>query len=112
MKTYKGFWTGGAALDLEEIIDYISKDRISSAISIYKIIKSKCFLLKNNPERYRIVPELQVLRVTNYREIVYSPYRIVYKLADSEVYIIAVVDSRRDFETVIFNRILRGGPSR
>jgi len=96
-----------AALDLEDIMDYISKDRVSSAVSVYNAVKSKCFLLKNNPERYRIVPELQALKVVNYREIVHSPYRIIYKLTDSEVYIMAVVDSRRDFETFIFNRLLK-----
>ncbi|MEW6417856.1 MAG: type II toxin-antitoxin system RelE/ParE family toxin [Nitrospirota bacterium] len=112
MKNYKVFWTDEAALDLNDIIDYISQDKLSAAVSVYKAIRSKCLSLKNNPERYRIVPELLALGISNYREIVHSPYRVIYKLSDFSVYIIAVVDSRRDFETFIYNRILRRKPPR
>lgn len=107
MKARRVFWTNEAGLDLEEIIEYISQDKITSAISLYKTIKSKCLLLKNNPDKYRIVPELFDLGITNFREIVHSPYRIIYRITLQEVHIIAVVDSRRDFETFIFNRLLR-----
>jgi plasmid stabilization system protein ParE len=107
MKIYKVFWTEEAANDLNEIINFISRDRLLAAVHLYKNIKSKCQSLKTNPERYRIVPELQRLSITNYREIVHSPYRIIYKLIGAGGYIIAVVDSRRDFETFIFSRLLR-----
>jgi len=112
MRTCKVFWTNEATLDLEGIIGYISQDRTASAISLYKIIKSKCLLLNNNPDKYRIVPELFDLGITNYREIVHSPYRIIYRLTSLEVHIMAVVDSRRDFEAFIFNRLLRDRSAR
>jgi len=41
MKRYKVYWTKEATLDLWEIVDYISKDRISPAKSIYKKVKLK-----------------------------------------------------------------------
>ncbi len=107
MKTYKAFWTDEAVLDLNEIVGYISQDKLTAAVSVYKAVRTKCMSLRNNPERYRIVPELLELGIVNYREIVYGPYRVIYKLTASVVYIIAVVDSRRDFETFIYNRILR-----
>jgi plasmid stabilization system protein ParE len=110
MKSYKVFWTNEAALDLNDIVDYISQDKLSAAVSFYKAIRSKCLLLKNIPERYRVVPELQDLGISNYREIIHSPYRVIYKLTNYSVYIIAVVDSRRDFEAFIYSRILRGNP--
>lgn len=107
MKIYKVYWTEAAVIDLEEIVDYISKDRMSVATSIYGKIKSKCKQLKTFPDRYRVVPELLDIKVTDYREIIYKPFRIIYKLTQNEVYVIAVVDSRRDFESFIFNRLLR-----
>ncbi len=107
MKNYKVYWTNEAALDLNDAIDYISRDKLSAAISVYKVIRSKSRLLKANPERYRIVPELLELGITNYREIIQGAYRVIYKLSDLSVYIIAVVDSRMDFESFIYNRILR-----
>jgi len=112
MKPCKVFWTNEATLDLEEIIGYISQDRISPAIALYKAVKSRCLLLKNIPDKYRIVPELFDLGITSYREIVHSPYRIIFRLACLKVHIMAVADSRRDFETFIFNRLLRDRSTR
>ena len=109
MKRYKVYWTKEATLDLWEIVDYISKDRISPAKSIYKKVKLKCRELNTSPERYRRVPELLDVGIENYREIILSPYRVIYKLTESNVYIIAVVDGRRDVETFIFDRLLRTG---
>ncbi len=109
MKTYRVFWTGKASLDLEEIIDYISRDKHSAAISVYRDIKNKCHLLNENPERYRIIPELSGIGITNYREIIHKPYRIIFKLTETTVYLMAVVDGRRDFESFIYNRIIRDG---
>lgn len=109
MKKYRVFWTKEAAIDLEEIVGYISRDRATAAKSIYKTIKQRCRELNHFPEKYRAVPELQEIGITDYREIIHSPYRIVYKLTGSNIFIIAVVDGRRDFETFIFNRLLREG---
>ncbi len=107
MKGYKVYWTKEATLDLGEIVDYISRDRISAAKSIYKKVKLKCRELNTSPERYRRVPELLDVGIEDYREIILSPYRVIYKLKESNVYIIAVVDGRSDVETFIFNRLLR-----
>jgi len=107
MKRYKVYWTKEATFDLWEIVDYISKDRISAAKSIYKKVKLKCRELNTSPERYRRVPELLDVGIEDYREIILSPYRVIYKLKESTVYIIAVVDGRRDVETFIFDRLLR-----
>ena len=77
MRTYKVFWTESALTDLQEIIDYISRDSISTAVSIYNKIKLKCEQLKTHPEKYRIIPELSDIGIKEYREIIYSPYRIL-----------------------------------
>ena len=107
MKKYKVYWSKEAVIDLEEIVDYVSKDRISAAKNIYETIKKRCSRLDTYPETYRKVPELQEIGIQNYREIIFPPYRIVYKLTETSIYIIAVLDGRRDFETFILNRLLR-----
>jgi len=107
MQINKVYWTEDAAFDLEEIIDYIFQDRESVAIKIYDEIKQVTASFKVNAKRNRIVPELQNIGITNYREIIYKGYRIIYKLETKNIYIIAVIDSRRDFETLIFKRLLR-----
>ena len=92
---YSVYWTQGAVADLEEIVAYMSKVRVSTAKSIYQKIKLKCNQLNVSPERCRLVPELQRDGLKNYREIILAPYRVVFKLAESKVYIIAVIDGRR-----------------
>lgn len=109
MKTRKVFWTIDASVDLMEVVDYISRDKPSTAMALYGEIKSKCRLLNKSPQKCRIVPELAELGITAYREIIHGPYRIIYKLAASDVYVIAVIDGRRDFETFIYDRLLRTG---
>jgi toxin ParE1/3/4 len=107
MKHHKVFWTGEAQIDLTEIVEFIAEDNPPAAKSVYKKIKQKCKQLSTSPERCRRVPELLATGMQNYREIISHPYRVIFKLSDDEVYIISVVDGRRDFEVFFFNRILR-----
>ena len=109
MKRYKVYWTREATIDLGEIVDYIAKDRISAAKSVYKKIKLKCRQLNESPERCRRVPELLDMGIENYREVIVSPYRAIFKLTEFTVYIFAVIDGRRDVENVLFDRLLRSG---
>jgi toxin ParE1/3/4 len=107
MKRFKVHWTKEATIDLGEIVDYISKDRVSAAKSVYNKIKSKCRLLNESPERCRWVPELLEIGIDNYREIIVAPYRVIFKLTESAVYIFAVFDGRRDVESILFERLFR-----
>jgi len=107
MKRFKVYWSKEATIDLGEIVDFISKDRVSAARSVYKKIKSKCRQLNEAPERCRRVPELSDIGIESYREVIISPYRIIFKLTESTIYIFAVIDGRRDVESVLLNRLLR-----
>lgn len=94
-------------MDLEEIVSFISMDRPAVGRSMYMSIKKRCEKLAQNPERYRIVPELHDAGIRSYGEIVISPYRIIFKLELKLVYVIAVLDGRRDLESVLFHRLIR-----
>ena len=107
MKKYSVYWTIEASKDLKETIEYILLDSPSAAEDIYNRIKKLCLSLEAIPNRFRVVPELADLGFTQYREIIDDPYRIIYKVMDKKIYIIAVVDSRRNFEEFIFNRLIR-----
>ncbi len=106
-KKFKVLWTQQAALDLEEIVDYIALENQVAALNLFESIKSRCAKLKTSPERYRVVPELKEFELTEYREIILSPYRIIYKLAPATVFVFAVVDGRRDMESFLFHRLIR-----
>jgi len=106
-KKYKILWTNTATLDLEEIIDYISEESIQTARKILIKIKEKINVISNLPKKGRIIPELRDFNITKYREFIIKPWRIFYKIEDNTIYILSVIDSRRNVEDIILNRFLR-----
>ena len=96
MKQYKVQWTKNAIYDLEDIIEYIKIDSIKMAKNIFYEIKDECQKLYFLPERKRIVPELQQLCITKYRELIYKRWRIIFKIQEDKVFILLVVDSSRN----------------
>ena len=100
-------WTEIAEADLLEIIEYIAQDSKSKAIKILGKIKNKTSRLNTSPERGRIAPELQKFNLNLIHEIIESPWRILYKYEEDVVYILGVIDSRRNVEDILLNRFLR-----
>ena len=106
MKRFKVEWSRPASKDLLNIIEHISQENIDAAIRIFQTIKSKCNTLNQSPERGRVVPELKACGIFSYRELVISPWRIIYRVSDQKVFILAVIDSRRDIEDILIERFL------
>ena len=106
MKKYGVEWAQPARKDLENIIDYIAQDNVDSAITIVEKIKSKCNTLNQFPDRGRIVPELKAYGILNYRELIISPWRVIYRTSDHKVYVLAVIDSRRSVDDILIERFL------
>jgi len=107
MKKNKVFWTLSAKKDLEDIIEYISKDSIEITVEKYEKIKEAAQQLNRYPEHGRIVPELSDQNIRKYREIIISPWRLMYKTEANIVYVMAVIDGRRNIEDVLLKRQLR-----
>jgi toxin ParE1/3/4 len=57
--------------------------------------------------RRRIVPELRQAGIVDYREILVKPFRIIFRIEHSEVWVVAVLDGRRNVEEVLFERVRR-----
>ena len=107
MKKTKVVWAATAVKDLEDIIDYISLDSINSAIDQYKKIKNATIYLIEFPKSGRIIPELYEQNITKYRETILSPWRIMYKEEQNVVYIMAIIDGRRNIEDILMRRNIR-----
>lgn len=107
MKSFEVIWTKGAEFDLESIVNYIKTDSIEIAKKIFFAIKEECNSLYYFPERKRIVPELQQIGIIKYREIIYQRWRIIYKIDNTKVYILLVVDSNRNLEDILFQRLIK-----
>jgi toxin ParE1/3/4 len=106
-KSYQVLWTHTAQQDLGEIIEYIAQDSVVNALEILHTLESKAALLLTLPNRGRIVPELLHTGISQYRELISAPWRIVYRIENRQVLIMAVLDSRRDLQTVLLNRLAR-----
>jgi len=107
MKKYNLLWTETARKDLEEIIEYIALDSIESAIKQYEKIKKATKSLKTFPDQSRTVPELYRQNIIKYREMIIDPWRIMYKKEKETLYIMAVIDGRRNLEDILMKRQLR-----
>lgn len=106
-KKYQVLWSHTAQRDLTEIVEYIAQDSISDALAILQKLETKAALLITLPNRGRIVPELLHTGISQYRELISAPWRIVYRVDNKQVLIMAVLDSRRDLQTVLLNRLAR-----
>lgn len=106
-KSYQVLWTHTAQQDLTEIVEYIAQDSVDDALGILQKLEAKAALLITLPNRGRVVPELLHTGISQYRELVSAPWRIVYRVESRQVLIMAVLDSRRDLQTVLLNRLAR-----
>ena len=104
-QTYQIVWAHVAESDLKEIIDYIAIDSPANALKILKKIKQRASNLYTSPERGRVVPELQDQGISTYRELIVPPWRIVYRISAKDVYVLSVLDSRRNVEDILLKRL-------
>lgn len=104
-ETYQVWWSDTARQDLTEIIDYIAQDSVESALAVLDKLEAKAGQLSSLPNRGRIVPELLDTGISQYREIISTPWRIVYRIESQRVLVMAVLDSRRDLQVVLLNRL-------
>ncbi len=106
-KPFRIFWTKTAREDLFEIIEYIKIDSSTIAFKILDKIESEVSRLADFPQHGRVVPELKDLNVYRYREIIISPWRVIYRIEQQKIFIMAVMDGRRNVEDILLNRQLR-----
>lgn len=104
---YEIVWARRAENDLKEIIDYIATDSPGTALTIFERIKNKASSLYTMPERCRIVPELKDQGILHYRELIVSPWRIMFRIAGMKVYVLSVLDGRRNIEDILLNRLIQ-----
>ena len=56
------------------------------------------------PERCRIVPELKKNGIAQYQELIESYWRLIFRIDGSNVYLVSVLDSRRNLEDILLDR--------
>ena len=103
--------TDDAARDLEEIVDYVSRQNASSrAEHVLERIEQAFQALSAFPARGSYPRELLDLGIREYREVFFKPYRIIYRVMEEGVYVLVIADGRRDMRALLQRRLLRPEP--
>jgi len=99
--------TNDAARDLNELYDYIAvHDSPRKTDYVLERIEKTFSTLSEFPERGVYPKELLKLGIREYREIFFKPYRIIYRVMDKNVYVLLIVDGRRDMQSLLQRRLL------
>ena len=107
MKRYAVAWAITARADLEEIAAYIAEDTPVNALKTVERIEARAQALTMLPMRGRIVPELHWHGIVTFQELIERPWRLMYRIDGTTVYVVGVLDGRRQLEDLLLARFLR-----
>ena len=101
-------FTPAARTDIDDIRAYIAeRDGQDRADRISDELERACSSLIDMPGRGNVPKELERAGGAGYRELHLRPYRIIYRVLGRRVVIFAVLDGRRDMQTLLRGRLLR-----
>ena len=105
--SFEIYWATVAEIDLMRIIEFIAEESPRIATGVLHKIQARTAKLDSSPNRGRIVPELLKQGISSYREIIIKPWRVIYRIEENRVYVVAVIDGRRNVEDILLARLLR-----
>lgn len=95
-------WSHESIGDVISIAEYIEIDSRYYASEFAREIFEKAESLNEFPKRGRVVPELSV---ENIRELLFGNYRLIYKIHNNLISVIAILHGSRDIRKILLNRI-------
>ena len=95
---YKIIWSPRGILSFEETCNYIAKDSEFYAALFAKNINAIIKSLPQFPKSGRVAPEY---KNENIREKIYQSYRIVYRLKEDVIEIVAVTHGARQLQDIL-----------
>jgi len=108
VKRYRVRLAEDAEQDLIDICHHVAThDSVEKAAYVLDQLEALCSRLSELPQRGHVPPELDRIAMTNYREVHFKPYRVIYEVIGDEVFIHCVVDGRRDMQSLLERRLVR-----
>jgi plasmid stabilization system protein ParE len=89
-KRYSVKITASAQADISAIWDFISQNNPSNAAEFIGEIEKKALSLSLFPKRNPVIPEAELLQISDYRHLVHKKYRVVYRIHNETVYILRI----------------------
>lgn len=93
--------------DIEDLVEYYYEDRPDYAQKIFTSLVGRINSLKSFPTKGRVVPELLEYNINEYREIIESYWRIIYRIEKDIVEIFTVIDARRNVQDLLVEKLKR-----
>lgn len=105
--TYEVSLTRDAERDLEEIHAFIAeRDSPASADHVLDRLSRAAEALCTTPDRGSYVDELRSIGMSEYRQVFFKPYRLIYRVLAQPVVIYVIADGRRDMVSLLTRRLL------
>ena len=99
--------TQGAEDDLEAIFDYLAANRSAEeAGDLLIALEAKIATLELFPLRASVPKEIEPLGIREFRQILMTPYRLIYRVIGQRVFILVIADGRRDMQALLEHRLL------
>lgn len=106
--SFSVFLTDDAARDLEGLYDYVNQHDVpGKADYVLKKIEKVFNSLSENPRRGAYPKELISIGIREYREVFFKPYRIIYRIIENRVFVLLIVDGRRNMQELLQRRLLQ-----
>ena len=83
-------WTNNAIEHLANIFEYISLNSPTYAKGMVDRVTRRSSQIADNPQSGRMVPEYQAHDI---RELIEKPYRIIYRIKQDQIDVLAVIHS-------------------
>jgi toxin ParE1/3/4 len=108
VKSFKVVLTRDAEEDLRDIVGFIDgregEIRADHVLTQFEAIVSQ---LETFPTKNRVVKELEHIGITEFREVYFKPYRVIYRVATKQVDVYLICDGRRDMIALLQAHLLR-----
>jgi toxin ParE1/3/4 len=99
--------TRGAERDLEDVYAYLLEHESQTrADHVLNQITAAAQSLATAPERGSCPHELAALGIHEYRQVFFKPYRVIYRVIGTQVFVYLIVDGRRDLKSLLARRLL------
>jgi toxin ParE1/3/4 len=88
------YWTPNARRDIRDVAEYIARDSLPYAAAFTARVKAAIDMLRRFPRSGRVVSGYDDESI---REVIVGNYRVVYRLRERRVAIVAVSQKSREF---------------
>jgi toxin ParE1/3/4 len=105
--SYTVLLTAGAERDFEVVYEHFATtDGPGRADHVLQQVLDTSSKLASSPEWGTYPKELLALGIREYLQVYFKPYRVIYRIIGAQVFIMFIVDGRRNLQSLLERRLL------